>query len=86
MLRDMPPSSSSASSRQVRLFRSGRHQAVRIPHDFELPGDEAVIRKEGQRLIIEPPPRSLLSLLAALDPIEDDLPSIEELPLRPVRL
>lgn len=29
--------------RHVRLFRNGRNQAVRIPVEFELPGDEAVM-------------------------------------------
>lgn len=36
----------------------------------------------SQPLIIEPaPPRSLLSLLATLSPIEEDFPAIEELEL-----
>ena len=51
--------------RNVRLFRNGRNQAVRIPREFELPGEDAILRKEGDRLVIEPaPPRSLLALLA----------------------
>ena len=51
--------------RHVSLFRNGRNQAVRIPREFELEGTEAIIRKEGGRLIIEPvPPRNgLLALL-----------------------
>ncbi len=40
--------------RHVRLFRNGRNQAVRIPRDFEIDGNEAIIRKEGNRLIFEP--------------------------------
>lgn len=56
--------------RAVKLFKNGRNQAVRIPREFELPGEDALMRKEGDRLIIEPlPPRSLLSVLAALDSI-----------------
>jgi antitoxin VapB len=67
--------------RHVRLFRNGRNQAVRIPREFELPGQDAVIRKEGGRLVIEPaPPRSLLAVLATLEPIEDEFPAIQELP------
>ena len=42
------------SERHVSLFRNGRNQAVRIPREFELEGTEAIIRKEGARLIIEP--------------------------------
>lgn len=75
------------SDRHVKLFRNGRNQAVRIPREFELPGEDALIRKEGQRLIIEPvPPTSLLALLATLEPIEEDFPSISELALDPVEL
>lgn len=82
----MFPHDTPTPARQVRLYRHGRYQAVHIPHDLELPGNEAVMRKEGQKLIIEPPPRSLLAVLAGLQPIDDQLPSIDELPLRPVRL
>ena len=42
------------SERHVRLFRNGRNQAVRIPREFEMEGSEAIIRKEGNRLILEP--------------------------------
>jgi antitoxin VapB len=73
--------------RHVKLFRNGRNQAVRIPREFELPGDEAVMRKEGERLIIEPARRkSLLEWLATLEPIEEDFPPFEDLPPEPVDL
>ncbi|MEZ0218960.1 MAG: antitoxin, partial [Tardiphaga sp.] len=50
-------------SRHVRLFRNGRNQAVRIPVEFELPGDEAVMHRDGDRLVIEPVrKRGLLAL------------------------
>jgi len=71
--------------RHVRLFRNGRNQAVRIPREFELPGEDAVMRKEGDKLIIEPAPRkSLLALLATLEPIEEDFGEIEDLQPDPV--
>jgi len=44
------------AERHVRLFRNGRNQALRIPREFELAGDEAIIRREGDRLIVEPVP------------------------------
>lgn len=82
MLRHMP-----SAERLVKLFTNGRNQAVRIPREFELPGQEAIMRKEGDRLIIEPaPPRSLLQVLATLEPLDDDFPAINELPLDPVDL
>jgi antitoxin VapB len=73
--------------RHVKLFRNGRNQAVRIPREFEFPGEDAVMRKEGERLIIEPaPPRSLLALLATLKPLEEDFPSISDHAPDPVHL
>jgi antitoxin VapB len=73
--------------RRVKLFRNGRNQAVRIPREFELPGDEAVLYKEGDRLIIEPAaPSSLLAVLATLQPLEEDFPPIHDMPADPVDL
>jgi antitoxin VapB len=65
--------------RHVKLFKNGRNQAVRIPREFELPGDDAIMRKDGNRLIIEAvPPRSLLALLATLEPVSEDFPAISD--------
>ena len=76
------------TERKVRLFRNGRNQAVRIPRDFELPGSEALLRKEGDRLIVEPMPRpSLLKLLSTWEPLDEDLPPIDDLgPIEDVNL
>lgn len=73
--------------RHVKIFKNGRNQAVRIPREFELPGEDAIMHKEGERLVIEPaPPQSLLALLATLSPLDEDFPPINELPLEPVDL
>jgi antitoxin VapB len=73
--------------RHVKLFKNGRSQAVRIPREFELPGENAVIRKEGTRLVIEPAPApSLLALLAGLQPIEEDFGAIVDSPPEPLEL
>lgn len=73
------------AERHVRLFKNGRNQALRIPREFELPGNEAILRKEGNRLIIEPVQgRSLLVMLATWEPLEEDFPRIEDLPPEPV--
>ena len=73
--------------RHVKLFKNGRNQAVRIPREFELPGEDAVIHKEGQRLIIEPaPPQSLLAVLASLPTLDEEFPPIQDLPAEPVDL
>ena len=73
--------------RHVKLFRNGRNQAVRIPREFELLGEDAIMRKEGNRLIIEPsPPKSLLALLATLSPLDEDFPPIADPVPDPVAL
>ncbi len=73
--------------RHVKLFKNGRSQAVRIPREMELPGEDAYIHSEGGKLIIEPaPPKSLLKSLANLKPLEDAMEPIGELPLEPISL
>ena len=76
------------TDRIVRLFRNGRNQAVRIPRDLELPGSEALLRKEGERLIVEPLPRpSLLQLLSTWTPLAEEFPDIDDLePIEDVTL
>jgi len=73
--------------RHVKLFKNGRNQAVRIPREFELPGVDAIIRKDGERLIIEPiPPKSLLAILAALPTLDEQFSPIQDSPAEPVDL
>nr|WP_211877454.1 AbrB/MazE/SpoVT family DNA-binding domain-containing protein [Plastoroseomonas hellenica] len=74
-------------ARHVRLFRNGRNQAIRIPVEFELPGDQAILRQEGDRLIIEPlRKRGLVALLASWEPLAEDFPEIDDAPPRPERV
>lgn len=69
------------NERHVKIFRNGRNQAVRIPREFELAGEDALMRKDGERLIIEPmPPQSLLGLLDTLAPLDEEFPPIEDAP------
>ncbi len=75
--------------RHVRLFRNGRNQALRIPREFELAGDEAIVRKEGDRLIVEPVRKGrLLALLGTLAPLEEPFPDVDHdvVPLDDVEL
>ncbi len=72
------------SPRQVRLFRNNRSQAIRIPVEFELPGNEALISRDGDRLIIEPlRKRGLAALLDSWEPLDEDLPEITDPPPAP---
>lgn len=69
--------------RYVSLFRNGRNQAVRIPRKFELAGNDAIMRREGNRLIIEPVPvkHPLLAVLETLKPLDEAFPDIEQKPV-----
>lgn len=83
----MPKETVASSERHVRIFKNGRNRAIRIPREFEIAGDEAVIRKEGDRLIIEPVPgTSLLAVLKKLSPLSEEFPAIGNLPAEPVDL
>ena len=33
--------------RHVKLFKNGRNQAVRIPREFELPGEDVILDRPG---------------------------------------
>ena len=76
-----------SARRHVRLFRNGRNQAVRIPVEFELPGDEAIMHRDGDRLVIEPlRKRGLIALLKTMQPLDEELPEIEDPAPRPERV
>ena len=70
------------TERHVRLFRNGRNQALRIPRDFELEGNEAIIRKEGNKLIVEPVTKrnELRTLLSTWKPLAEEFPEISDPP------
>lgn len=68
------------TERRVRLFRNGRNQAVRIPREFELDAEEAIMRREEDgRLVIEPLRKAgLLATLAALPTLDERFPDVDE--------
>ena len=68
-----------SKQRHVRLFRNGRNQAVRIPVEFELPGNEAIMHRDGERLVIEPVrKRGLIALLKTMKPLQEEFPEIDD--------
>lgn len=77
----------STEVRHVKLFKNGRSQAVRIPRDFELEGDEVIMHREGNRLIVEPvSTKSLAQLFAGWEPLNDGLPDIDDQAPEPVEI
>jgi antitoxin VapB len=85
---NLTPYGVDTGARHVRLFKNGANQAVRIPKEFELPGKDAIMRREGNRLIIEVPEKpqkgTLAALVAALDairhlePVDEPFPDVDE--------
>lgn len=85
----VPSYPAESPARHVSLFRNGANQAVRIPKEFELPGKEALMRREGNRLVIEavqakPAKGTHAALMMALDqlrrlgPLDEEFPDIDE--------
>jgi antitoxin VapB len=80
-------------TRSVRIFRNGRSQAIRIPREFALPGDEATISRDRKgRLIVEavkkPTVMDMVELLHSWEPLseEDSMPPIDKLKVEPFEL
>lgn len=77
-------------ARCVRLFRNGRSQAIRIPREFALPGQEATISRDRKgRLIVEAVKKpSVTDLLDSWEPLRerDAMPVIDKLRAEPFDL
>ncbi|MFN6981042.1 MAG: hypothetical protein ACK4NU_03860 [Brevundimonas sp.] len=78
-------------SQPVRITRDGDHQVVHLPSGVSAPAD-AVVRQEGERLIIERAglrmgsSARLLARLATLEPIDEEIGEIDDPPPEPVDL
>ena len=56
----------------TKIFRSGNSQAVRIPKEFQMEGDEVEISKKGASLVLLPKRRSWAALIESLERFTDD--------------
>lgn len=57
--------------RTAKLFTHGGSQAVRLPKEFRFEGGEVNIRKEGDRVILEPVERDWTAFWARLDELAE---------------
>ncbi len=74
-------------ARRIKLHKIRGAQCLLIPPEFSIRGDQAFVRKQGARLIIEPAkPPSLLGLLAILPPLNEDVREIPDPPPRTASL
>jgi antitoxin VapB len=75
-------------SERAKLFRNGGSQAVRLPKDCRFPDDqrEVVVRKVGQRVVLEPVdswPKEFLACMGAwreeiLRPKDDSIRHVKD--------
>lgn len=78
-------------SQPVKIMRDGDHDVVHLPRGVSAPAG-AVMRQEGDRLIIEPPDpamgsiQKLLAVLATMEATHERLAPIEDAPPEPVDL
>ncbi|SCX24400.1 Antitoxin VapB1 [Agrobacterium sp. DSM 25558] len=74
----------------AQVFNNGRSRAIRIPKEFEFEADQVEVRmtENGDLLVHPVKKKSLLALLASLEPLsdEDRMPEIEDYPPEPVDL
>ena len=74
-----------SDERRVHLFRNGRNQAIRIPRDWELDADEAILRRGDGVLTVVPVPRNgLLAWLETLEPLDVPFPDLTDDDLVPL--
>jgi antitoxin VapB len=68
----------------VKLERSGGDQILRIPQEIALPGDEVVLRRDGDRMVVEASEgrsfRNLIEYLRSIPPITEEFPEIDDPP------
>ncbi|MCJ2070355.1 AbrB/MazE/SpoVT family DNA-binding domain-containing protein [Methylobacterium sp. J-030] len=64
---------------RIRLIKTDAGQRIDLPPGFILGGEEAMLRQDGSRLILEPVAGpSLLSVLDRLDDLDEAWPDIAD--------
>ncbi|MBK9392827.1 MAG: antitoxin [Uliginosibacterium sp.] len=56
----------------AKLFTNGRSQAVRLPKEFRFEGDEVLIERVGDTVVLRPVKKSWDAFFAALDAFGPD--------------
>ncbi|MDQ4135333.1 MAG: type II toxin-antitoxin system VapB family antitoxin [Pseudomonadota bacterium] len=56
----------------AKVFKSGNSQAVRLPKEFRVAGDEMEIFRRGDEIVLRERPRNLLRVLDILASLPDD--------------
>jgi len=69
----------------ARIFMNGRSQAVRLPKEFRLPGDDVFIKRLGNIVILIAKDAPWSSLEKSLDRFTDDFMESREQPAQDKR-
>ena len=56
----------------AKLFQNGQSQAVRLPKEFRLPGNEVYVKKMGSAVVLLPQEQSWDSLFDSLTHFSND--------------
>jgi antitoxin VapB len=81
-----------ANEKEVSIFQNGRSRAIRIPAEFNLPGESALISQSEDGVIHIRPKKQKMTLVEVLDwlaeqePFGESMPEIEDLPPEPFDL
>lgn len=57
----------------AKVFRSGNSQAVRLPKEFRLDVDEVDVSRDGDRLVLDPKPKTMNDFLELLYSLPEDM-------------
>lgn len=64
----------------AKLFQNGKSQAVRLPKEFRLPGQEVYVKKMGNAIVLIPKENPWQNLIASLDMFSHDFKMIRDQP------
>ena len=66
----------------AKLFKNGESQAVRLPKEFRFEGDEVLIKKAGNAVVLLPKKKSWDSLVDSLGQFSDDFMTERDQPTK----
>jgi antitoxin VapB len=66
----------------IKIVRQGERQTIQLPPEFEFDDEELVLYKDGDTIVIRTlKSLSLIEYLDTLEPLEEEFPEVEDLPI-----
>jgi antitoxin VapB len=69
----------------AKLFQNGQSQAVRLPKEFRFEGDEVIIKRSGNAVVLIPANHSWDALASSLDKFSSDFMDNRNQPEQQIR-